>query len=119
MGILNFINRFIDSKNNKPLKNQISNKEYQQIRQNEEDFWEQKYDLSTVEGINSIPLPTKKSPSTDSVTSTLDYYLIKKAGIYENSNQPDLSTQKNAIYVFRGILENCVVLMKQELKKIK
>ena len=91
MGILNFINRFIDSKNNKPLKNQISNKEYQQIRQNEEDFWEQKYDLSTVEGINSIPLPTKKSPSTDSVTSTLDYYLIRKAGIYENSNQPDLA----------------------------
>lgn len=70
----------------------INNKDYQCKRQAEIDRLEKKYDLSTVEGINSIPIPTCKSAySGMSVTGKIEYYLLLKAGKYEQANKVELA----------------------------
>lgn len=71
----------------------ISNEEYQAIRQKEMQHWERKYDFSTVQGINSIPVPTRKTDfsGTGSITGQLDYYLMLKAGQYETAGQVELA----------------------------
>lgn len=71
----------------------ISNEKYQAIRQKEMQHWERKYDLSTVQGISSIPVPTRKTDfsGTGSITGQLDYYLMLKAGQYESAGQVELA----------------------------
>lgn len=71
----------------------MSNDEYQAMRQKEMQHWEDKYDLSTVRGINSIPVPRRKTDSsgTGSVTGQIDYYLMMKAGQYETSGEVELA----------------------------
>lgn len=72
----------------------ISNEEYQRKRQAEIDLLERKYDLSTVEGINAIPVPTKKeqpSGGIGSVTGKIEYYLMAKAGQYEKAGEEELA----------------------------
>ena len=53
----------------------ISNEEYLEKRQQEAQHWEQKYDLSSVQGINSIPVPKRKIDScgTGSITGQIEY----------------------------------------------
>lgn len=72
----------------------ISNEEYQRKRQAEIDVLEHRYDLSTVEGINAIPVPrAKEQPSggVASVTGRIEYYLMLKAGQYEKAGEVDLA----------------------------
>lgn len=72
----------------------ISNEEYQRKRQAEMDVWEKKYDLSSVQGIEAIPVPKRKEPSgggIQSVTGRLEYYLMLKAGQYETAGEVDLA----------------------------
>lgn len=72
----------------------ISNEEYQRKRQAEIDALERRYDLSTVDGINAIPVPcTKEQPSGGiaSVTGKIEYYLMLKAGQYEKAGESELA----------------------------
>lgn len=71
----------------------ISNEEYQKQRQNEINVLESKYDLKTVDGINSIPVPrTKAQPKNiPSVTGTIEYYLLLKGGEYEKAGNEELA----------------------------
>lgn len=72
----------------------ISNEEYQAKRRAEMDHWERKYDLSTVAGINAIPVPKKKERPTGgvaSVTGRIEYYLMLKGGQYEKSGEAGLA----------------------------
>lgn len=71
----------------------ISNEEYQAMRQKEMQRWERTYDLSTVQGISSIPVPARKMDfsGTGSITGQLDYYLMLKAGQYETAGQVELA----------------------------
>lgn len=71
----------------------ISNEKYQAMRQKEMQHWERKYDLSTVQGINSIPVPTRKTDfsGSGSITGQLDYYLMLKAGQYKAAGQVELA----------------------------
>ena len=71
----------------------ISNDEYQRMREREAECWERKYDLSTVQGIEAIPVPKKKvdSSGTGSITGQLDYYLMMKAGQYETAGEVELA----------------------------
>ena len=72
----------------------ISNEEYQRKRQKEIDYLERKYDLSTVEGIEAIPVPKQKEPSIGglpNVTGKIEYYLMRKAGEYEGAGKVDLA----------------------------
>lgn len=71
----------------------ITNDTYQTMRQKEMLYWEQKYDLSTVNGINSIPVPLPQGENihTNSTTGQLDYYLMTKAGQYETAGQIELA----------------------------
>lgn len=73
--------------------NPISNEEYQAMRQKEMQRWERKYDLSTVQGINSIPVPARKTDfsGTGSITGQLDYYIMLKAGQYEKAGEVELA----------------------------
>lgn len=68
----------------------ISNAEYQNKRQKEIACLEGKYDLTTVEGINAIPVPKRKSISTGgSITGRVEYYLMLKAGQYEKEGDTE------------------------------
>lgn len=70
----------------------ISNEEYQRQRQAEIDWLERKYDLSTLEGINSIPVPRKKSPpgtGVSSPTGKIEYYLLLKANQYKKDGETE------------------------------
>lgn len=71
----------------------ISAEKYEAKRQAEEDYWERKYDLSTVAGINAIPIPKEKvdSSGTGSVTGQIDYYLMMKAGRYQSTGEVELA----------------------------
>jgi hypothetical protein len=72
----------------------ISNEEYQEIRQRETDALERKYDLSTVAGIDAIPVPKRKelpSGGIQSVTGRIEYYLMAKAGRYEKAGEVELA----------------------------
>lgn len=72
----------------------ISNEEYQEKRRAEMDYWERKYDLSTVAGINAIPVPKFKarpSGGIGSVTEKIEYYLMTKAGQYEKAGETELA----------------------------
>ena len=79
-------------KSSKPEESkQLSNEQYQSKRKKEIDILEKKYDLSTVEGINAIPVPKKKQDIPNSMTGQIDYYIILKAGQYEKENQTELA----------------------------
>lgn len=72
----------------------ISAEEYQRIRQKEIDRLERKFDLSTIDGINAIPVPkSKSSPSAGagSITGRIDYYIMLKAGQYEKNGETELA----------------------------
>lgn len=72
----------------------ISNEEYQRKRQAESNHLERKYDLSTVAGINAIPVPKHKEASTaslPSVTGKIEYYLLQKGGSYEKDGEDELA----------------------------
>lgn len=72
----------------------ISNTAYQRQRQKEIDHLEHKYDLSTIGGINSIPIPRHKEVSkggVQSVTGKIEYYLMLKAGEYEKAGKVELA----------------------------
>lgn len=72
----------------------ISNEEYQEKRRAEMDHWGRKYDLSTVAGINAIPVPKFKarpSGGIGSVTGKIEYYLMTKAGQYEKAGETELA----------------------------
>lgn len=99
MGIFDFLNRHKGEEKvtyngstfhaPKPMPND----DYQKMREREAQLWERKYDLSTVKGIESIPIPKKKVDScgTGSFTGQLDYYLMMKAGQYEATGQVELA----------------------------
>lgn len=72
----------------------ISAEEYRQNRLNEVDMLERKFDLSTVEGISAIPVPTQKeeiSSGMPNVTGRIEYYLTVKAGQFAANNDVDLA----------------------------
>ena len=72
----------------------MSNEEYQEMRRQEVEDLEAKYDLNTVHGINSIPVPRVKERSSGglpNVTGRIEYYLMRKAGGYEKSGEVDLA----------------------------
>lgn len=72
----------------------ISNDEYQRKRQAEIDALERKYDLSTIDGINAIPVPKFKALPTGGVgspTGKIEYYLMIKGGQYETSGEIELA----------------------------
>ena len=72
----------------------ISNEEYQAKRRAEMDHWERKYDLSTVAGINAIPVPKFKARPSGGIggaTEKIEYYLMMKAGQYENAGEAELA----------------------------
>ena len=72
----------------------MSSEEYQRHRQTEIDTLERQYDLSTVEGINSIPVPkfkAKPAPGISSPTGKIEYYLMIKAGQYEKTDEVELA----------------------------
>lgn len=74
--------------------NPIPNEEYQAKRQAEVDSIEKKYDLSTINGINSIPVPKRKERSSggiQSVTGRTEYYLFRKASEYEKAGEDELA----------------------------
>ena len=72
----------------------ISNEEYQRNRQAEIDKLERKYDLSTVDGINAIPVPKHKEKPAGGIaspTGRIEYYLMAKAAQYEKDGDVDLA----------------------------
>lgn len=72
----------------------ISAEEYRQYRLNEMSSLEQKYDLSTVEGISAIPVPVRKEKmeaGLPNVTGKIEYYLTVKAGQFAANNEVDLA----------------------------
>lgn len=87
MRLLELLKRFVGSD-----QSTISNAAYQRKRQREIERLEQKYDLLTVEGINSIPVPRRKAfSSNESVTGKIEYYLLLKGGQYEKSGESELA----------------------------
>lgn len=95
MGLFDFFKR------KKPInKNQVTNvfpenpnkrlskEDYASIRQDERDWFESHYDLSTIAAISQIPeqkdLP---HPPGDSATGEIYYYLRYKAHVYEHSGE--------------------------------
>ena len=91
MGLFNFLKKHGFSKDFR-ISEPIDNVDYQRKRQAEIDRLEKKYDLSTVEGINAIPVPTRKSTYNGmSVTGKIEYYLIMKAGGYEQAGKVELA----------------------------
>ena len=72
----------------------IHGEDYESKRQAEEDFWERRYDLSTVAGIRSIPVPREEEQSSESlpnVTGRIEYYLIMKGGRYQRTGDVELA----------------------------
>lgn len=70
----------------------ISNDDYQAKRQRKMDALEHQYDLSTVEGINAIPVPRHKQPHSEaSVTGKIEYYLMLKATEYQKAGAVNLA----------------------------
>ena len=72
----------------------MSNEEYQRHRKAEIDRLERKCDLSTVGGINAIPVPKKKekpAAGISSPTGKIEYYLMLKGGQYEKTGEVDLA----------------------------
>ena len=91
MGLFDFLKKHGFSKDSR-ISGLIDNEDYQRKRQIEIDWLEKKYDLSTVEGINAIPVPTRKSAYNGiSVTGKIEYYLIMKAGEYERADKVELA----------------------------
>ncbi len=99
MGLFDFLKKCTGKQNlsyggvENQTKNAISNESYQAMRQNEMIYWERRYDLSTVNGINSIPVPLPKSDAfqSKSITGQLDYCLMLKAEQYEMAGQVELA----------------------------
>ena len=84
--------------------------EYNRHRQVEINALERRYDLSTVAGINAIPIPkVKQRPSggIGSATGKIEYYLMLKAGQYEKAGAVDLALacyrKANALMPFSSI----------------
>lgn len=72
----------------------MSNNDYSAMRQAQEDLLERQYDLSTVKGINAIPVPKhKESPQGNigSPVGKIEYYLLHKAGVYEKAGEVELA----------------------------
>lgn len=70
----------------------MSSEEYNRHRQAEIDKLERKYDLSTVGGINAIPVPKQKerpAAGISSPTGKIEYYLMLKGGQYEKAGEVD------------------------------
>lgn len=87
MGFFDFLKRFTASSHG-----QISNEAYQRLRQKEIKRLERKYDLSTVDGINAIPVPRSKLLHVnESVTGKIEYYLMLKGGQYEKAGESELA----------------------------
>lgn len=72
----------------------MSPEEYSQMRRMEIDELERNYDLNTLEGIASIPVPSKKQKrgTSYSMTGQIEYYLSHiKGGAYQTNNQVELA----------------------------
>ena len=74
----------------------MSPKEYADFRMREIDQLEKKYDFSTIQGIEAIPVPKAKAPRTMlagsySMTAEPGYYLQHKASDYMSDNNADLA----------------------------
>ena len=96
MGLLGLIRKFnpkkITSDEASSNPEPISNEEYQRKRKAEINQLERKYNLSTVEGIESIPVPKRKAPPHgESVTGKIEYYLMLKGGQYEKEGEVELA----------------------------
>lgn len=94
MGLFTILSKLWSSSPSFEAPAPISNDEYQRHRQAEIDALERRYDLSTVEGINAIPVPrTKEQPAEgiSSPTGKIEYYLMIKAGQYEKTGEVDLA----------------------------
>jgi len=68
-------------------------RDYLLMRENQNRWIEQHYDLSSVDGINSIPLCPQNAPGSDESSSsgTVDMYLRTKGFEYERSGKEDLA----------------------------
>lgn len=74
------------------LKPRRENQTYQETREREAKSLEQLYDLSSVEGINAIPVPRHKQPYSEApVTSKIEYYLMLKATEYQKAGAVNLA----------------------------
>ena len=96
------------------IKAPIKNAEYQSKRNNEIKFLEQRYDLSSVAGINAIPIPKKKQPSVgnvQSVTGQIEYYLFLKGSEYEKAGKVELALacyrKANQLMPFSSVPYQC------------
>lgn len=97
MGLFDFLKKCTGKQdvfhNENQIPGPITNDAYHTMRQNEMLYWEQRYDLSTIDGINAIPVPLPQSEAihSNSVTGQLDYCLMMKAGQYETAGQIELA----------------------------
>lgn len=99
MGLFDFLKKRKDIEthcagNGNTSPKPISAEEYERKRQEEEDFWERRYDLSTISGISTIPVPRRKeriSKNMQNVTGRLEYYLMIKAGRYQTAGEIELA----------------------------
>ena len=94
MGLFDFLLKSFQSRPRAELGKPMSSESYNRHRQSEINRLERKYNLSTVAGINSIPVPQRKVKplgGVPSVTGRIEYYLMLKAGQYEKAGEVDLA----------------------------
>lgn len=73
---------------------EMSEDEYQAMRQENIDYLESKYDFSTVAGIQAIPEPSEEFKNEElkrDFTGRVEYYLLSKAEQYKKAGQTDLA----------------------------
>lgn len=72
----------------------MNDDQYWAMRQDAVDYLEDKYDFSSVEGIQSLPKPSKEFKAEElkrDFTGRVEYYLLSKAESYKKANEPDLA----------------------------
>lgn len=106
----------------------MSNEVYQEMRKREVEHLEAKYDLKTVHGINSIPVPRVRELSSgglSNVTGRIEYYLMRKAGGYEKAGEVELAlacySKANALMPMSPIAyqRDSYMLLPRYLRKLR
>lgn len=72
----------------------MSDEQYQLMRQENIQYLENKYDFTTISGIQAIPNPSdafKREESKRDFTGRVEYYLLSKAETYKKADKADLA----------------------------